>query len=259
LFYLLSKTLDVLLSPLAWALVLGALSVPWRRRGARRWRRRRAFGVAALAVLFVFSSPAVGEALWRSLEEAAVRTYRPDVTYDAVVLLGGVGDEDVWRHRGERALNDNVERLTATSRLLHEGRAHVAILSGGPPGPFDEARELASYLREWNVPEEQIVLEEQARNTRENAVYAAEIVRARGYRRVLVVTSAFHVPRAADCFRAVGLDVDFLPVDYRAGPPRAALADLLPRARAFETSSAALREILGRLVYRLRGYGKAAG
>ncbi len=257
-FFVLSKILDVFLSPLAWVIVLAIAAVPWRRRAARKWRRRRAFGAAAIAMLLVFSSSLVADALWSTLEDAAVSTYRPDRTYDAVILLGGVGDEEVWARRKELALNDNVERLTATNQLLHDGRARVAILSGAAmrPGGLSEARELAAFLREWGTDEDRIVLEERARNTWENAVYSAEIVRARGFSRVLVVTSAFHVPRATDCFRAVGLDVDFLPVDYRAHAPRFALDEILPRTAAFDRSAAAIREIAGRWIYRIRGYGR---
>jgi uncharacterized SAM-binding protein YcdF (DUF218 family) len=260
-FFFLSKLLDVFLSPLTWVIVLVVLAVPWRRRAARRWRRKRAFGIAALAVVLLFSSGFVSDHLWQSLEDQATRTYRPDVTYDAVVLLGGVGDEFVWAERGELALNENVERLIATNRVLHEGHARVAIVSGGPVDPklsaFSEAKLLAQHLREWGIEEDRIVIEDRARNTRENALYTAEIVRARGLQRVLVITSAFHVPRSADCFRAVGLDVDFLPVDYRSRRSiPLTFAGMLPRATALEHNSAALREILGRVIYRAQGYGK---
>ncbi|HEY8079042.1 MAG TPA: YdcF family protein [Labilithrix sp.] len=257
-FFFLSKILDVLLSPLTWAILLAAATVPWRRRSARRWRRRRAFGAAAIVVILVFSSSLVADGMWGALENSAVSTYDPARTYDAVILLGGVGDEEVWAERKQLALNDNVERLTATNEILRDGHARVAILSGAAmrPGGLSEARELATFLLAWGIGEDRIVLEERARNTRENAVYSAEIVRARGFSRVLVVTSAFHVPRAADCFRAVGLEVDFLPVDYRAHRPHFELEAMLPRTSALDRSSAAIREIAGRWIYRARGYGR---
>lgn len=260
-FFFLSKLLDVFLSPLTWAIVLAALAVPWRKRWARKWRRRRAFGIASLGVVLIFSSGVVGDSLLRALENAAPSTYDKGTTYDAVILLGGVGDENVWAERGELALNENVERLVATNRVLHDGQARVAILSGGTFDPklqeYNEARLLAAHLREWGIADDRIILEERARNTRENAVFTAEIVRARGFKRVLVITSAFHMPRAADCFRAVGLDVDLLPVDYRTHTLRPmSLSAALPRATALERSTAALREMSGRLIYRVQGYGK---
>ena len=259
-FFVLSKLLDVALSPLTWGLALLALAAPLRSRDRRRWRRRRALGLAGVAVLLLFSSELVANAMQWRLEHEAPSTYREEVTYDAVILLGGVGDERVAAAVGQPAYNQNVERLLTTYRLLRDGDARLAIVSGAAMDPaledFGEARVLARQLREWGIDGERVVVEARARNTRENAVYSAEIVRARGLSRVLVVTSAFHVPRASECFRAVGLEPDFLPVDYRAHPTRLSLRELLPRADALARSTAVFRELFGRLVYRARGYAR---
>jgi uncharacterized SAM-binding protein YcdF (DUF218 family) len=96
------------------------------------------------------------------------------------------------------------------------------------------------------------VTEAGSRNTRENAVESARVAAARGWRRLLLVTSAQHVPRALGCFRAVGLEPDVLPVDREAGDAKG--ASWLPRAYALSRSSDVLRELAGRLVYRLAGY-----
>lgn len=255
-FFVLSKILDVLFEPLAWALVLFALAVPWSRRAGRRWRRRRAFGIAGAVLVLVMSTEHVAQALLRSLEDAAPDTYANDVVYDAVVLLGGITDERVEASRGRPSFNDNVERLVVVHELLAAKKAKVAILSGAPMSKelaeYGEARTLAKQLRAWGVPEEAILLEEESRNTRENALYTARIVRERGFRRVLVVTSAFHMRRARECFAAVDLDVDTLRVDYRAHPP----SSLLPRAANLHVSTYALREMFGTLVYRAQGYAR---
>jgi uncharacterized SAM-binding protein YcdF (DUF218 family) len=260
LFYVLSKILDLLLTPLVWALLLLAFALPGRRASKRSRRRKRALGVAGIGVLLFFSLGYVENALWWRLEHTTHSTYRPEVAYDVVVLLGGVGDERVWALTGEPSLNDNVERVFATHRILRDGHARYAIVSGGVEDPalarFNEAAMLAGILRDWGTDAERVIVEDQAKNTRENAVLSAEIIRARGFRRVLVVTSAFHLPRSADCFRAVGLEVDLLAADHRAHPSRAKLAEFLPRAEAFQQSTAAIRELTGRWIYRARGYGK---
>ncbi len=257
-FFFLSKVLDVVLTPHAWGLLLLLASIPWTRRSLRRWRRRRALAVAALAVLVVFSLEPVSNAIQWSMERDAPSTYRPDVTYDAVVLLGGVTDERVIAITGQPAYNDNVERLIMTNRLLHEGKAKVAILSGAAMDadlvPFGEARVMRDQLREWGVDDDRIIVEEKARNTRENAVYSAEIVRARGFQRVLVVTSAMHMKRAQECFAAVDLPIDTLAVDYRAHDRK---KELLPRAHALATSSTYIRELFGRVIYRMQGYARS--
>lgn len=258
-FFYLSKRLDVLLSPFTWGLVLLALALPWRRASFRSWKRKRIFGIAGLAVLVLFALEPVQEAIWRRVERVP-NTYRPDVTYDAVVLMGGVTDELVHAQTGMPAYNDNVERVVETFRLLREDHAKVTVVSGAAMDPslerFGEARVLADQLVAWGIAPERVIVEPKARNTRENAVYSAEILRARGASRVLVVTSAFHIPRTLDTFRAVGMDVDVLPVDFRAPPSGGREAQLLPRSGALAGSSRAFHEVLGRVVYRIVGYGR---
>ena len=95
------------------------------------------------------------------------------------------------------------------------------------------------------------MLERESRNTRENAERSLRIVRERGWKSLVLVTSAMHMPRAAATFRKAGLDVDLLPVDHRYAPWN---GSWLPRTEALERSSDALRELAGRLVYRAAGY-----
>lgn len=263
-FFVLSKILDVLLSPFTWGVVLVALAVPWRRpRRTQRWRPRRAVGVTGLVVLLTFSLEPVSNRLMHRLERAVPPTYRPDVVYDAVVLLGGVSDERVVWETGEPAYNENVERLVVTHRLLRDGRANVAIVSGAAMNPalaeVAEARVLAEQLVDWGIEPARVIVEDRARNTYENAAYTKEIVAERGFTRVLVVTSAFHMRRAVECFSAVGMAIDVLPVDYRAHSDKSPGRDsLLPRAGYLSESARALREMAGLHIYRLKGYAKPA-
>ena len=257
-FFVLSKLLDLLLSPYTWGLGLLALAVPWKHR--RRSKRRKIYGGLGLGLLLICSMPAVSNSLWWSAEHTTESTYRRDVTYDVVVLLGGVGDEEVWASTGAPAYNDNVERLTTTRDVLEGGRARYAIVSGGVNDPqyqqFNEAKMLGDALVNWGIRADRVILEEHARNTRENATLSKKIILARGFTKILIITSAFHMPRAADCFRAVGLDVDLLAVDFRAHARRFSLGEVLPRARALDQTSAITREFLGRWVYRAQGYGR---
>lgn len=256
-FLFLSRTLDLAASPLAWALVLAALGVS----------RRPALRLAPLAgavLLYCFSIAPVANALVSRVEASAPAGYRPGAGYDAVVLLGGVVSHGATALAGAGgpagpSLNDNVERLVTTFRLLRSGEVPRAILSGGradPDDPVVEAEILAAELAAWGIARERLIVEGRARNTRENAVEVAEIAQAAGLRRLLVVTSAFHAERARDCFRAVDLEVDLLPVDRRAAAPWAARS-LLPRPEQLDAATRALRELLGRVVYRVVGYGRA--
>lgn len=256
-FFLLSKLLDILLSPLVWAMLLVAAGLLAGRAG--RWERylRRAPAVA-LAVLYLFSNDLVANALWRSIEAPPQTTMRPGETYDAVIVLGGLLEDRAMAAHGMASYNDNVDRLIAARDVLVNGRAARALLSGGDGNPdqsgLQEAQVLADQLVAWGIPRERLVVEIQSRNTRENAVEAEKIARREGWKKILLITSAFHMPRAHGCFRAVGLDVDTLAVDMRSHRAPVAINRFLPRTASLNTCAAAIRELAGRLIYRLRGY-----
>lgn len=255
-FLVLSKFLDLLLAPLTWTLLLVAAGWTLRRRAALAW----GLVAAAGAVLFVFSTPAVADTLTRWTEASAPVTYRADETYDAVIVLGGIMEQrHLWRDNG-KDLTGAAERITRAFELLRAGRARVVLLSGGllHPGPGEpsEAEQLATMLEGWGIPADRIVVETRSRNTHENAVESARVVAERGWRRLLLVTSAKHMPRSLGCFRRAGLSVDALPVDYRGGEASAAreIDSWLPRAADLDLSTDALRELAGRVVYRVEGY-----
>ena len=253
-FLVLSKLLDWLLAPLTWALLLLLAAALLRGRP----RRAGALAAAAVGVLLAFSLEAVANRLQRVVEQGARATIRPDVVYDAVIVLGGMVDGAASRASGEVEFDGNVDRILRAWELLRAGRARAILISSGvpfpQPGDLPESDRLAAKLVEWGVPPSHIVVEASSRNTRENAIESSRIAAARGWRTVLVVTSAYHAPRALGCFRAVGLEPDFLPVDHRAGDGRG--LGWLPRAQALSTSTDALRELAGRLVYRVAGYAR---
>lgn len=145
-FLLLSKLLDWLLAPLSWALLLLAAAALSRSRP----RRSLGLGAAGALVLVVFSSEAVARRLDRSAEAGVRSTYRPEVVYDAVVVLGGMVDEPATRVSGEVEFDQTPERVLRGFELLRAGRARAVLLSGGlvspRPGDVPEADRLAVKL-----------------------------------------------------------------------------------------------------------------
>jgi uncharacterized SAM-binding protein YcdF (DUF218 family) len=251
-FVALSKVLDWFLAPLSWALLLLLAAALLRRRA----RAPRVLAAAGVLVLVAFSTDVVADRLQRAAERGARSTFRPDVVYDAVVVLGGMVDAASSRASGEAELTEAADRIVRGFELVRAGRARHVLLSGGlvapRPGDVAEADRLAAKLAGWGVPPDRIAVEVASRNTRENAIEVGRLAAARGWRTLLVVTSAAHVPRALGCFRAVGLHPDVLPVDVRAGD--GAGRGVLPRAGALAKSTDALRELAGRLVYWSAGY-----
>jgi uncharacterized SAM-binding protein YcdF (DUF218 family) len=262
LFFFVSKLFDVFLSPYTWALGLLALAIPWRRpRRRAAWRWRRATGAVGLGLLLFFSLEPVSDRLLYALEHETTSTYDPAVTYDAVILLGGVVSEAVTAESGQPALRDTVERLIKSHELLMDGHARYVIISSAArkQGRIEssETRVLARQMIAWGADPSRILLEEEARNTYENALYSQRIARERGFGKVLVVTSAFHMKRAEECFAAVGMTVDTLLVDYRARRGTGFRSQSwLPRVSYLADSTESLREMAGLYVYRFRGYAR---
>lgn len=256
-FYLLSKTLDIFAAPLTWVFVALLFAVPWPRRKVPSVKRTRIAVGSALLVLLLFSNVWVSKRLFYALEVGAKNTQKQDVTYDAVILLGGMYDG--W-NAGPMpeglALNDNVERVLVAFDLLRRGKAKNVLITAGPNDGENptEAEVMRDLLVRWGIESSRIVVEGASANTRENALFSKPLIEERGYSSLLLVTSAFHMPRAEACFRAVGIEVDTLPVDYRETHTASIPTNVLPRAGNLDLSTRALREWLGRVVYRVSGF-----
>lgn len=258
-FFVLSKSLDVLLSPLSWALILAALALAMSFRSSLRARRSSQFMmVLIIVILYVFSLEPVSNWLWHNMEKDAKSTVKPDLEYDVVVMLGGMASGESSESWGSTDYNGAVERMLRTYELLRTGKAKRALISCGTTNPevriAIESRVVVEQLVSWGIDRGRLVVEDQSRNTRENAVESARIIREQGWTSVLMVTSAFHMRRAAACFRAVGLRVDLMPVDYRSYDSSRFSSRKLPRVDSLEQCTQALREMFGYWTYRVRGY-----
>jgi uncharacterized SAM-binding protein YcdF (DUF218 family) len=266
-FYILSKFLPLFVYPLGLACVLLALALVLYRRP--RWRT--ALVAVSLAALWLGGNRIVTMSLMRSLEErhlpsAAVRAY--DVRADAIVVLGG-GARSYAYPRPTIEMNEAGDRLFYAARLYRQGVAPYLLLSGGQtlivgPARVPEAESMAEVLVEIGVPREALWLESASRNTYENGVEAAAILRRAGIERVVLVTSASHMPRAVAVFDKAGLEVIPAATDFQVTQedwayytrldPLIQLGNLLPRAVDLERTTRALKEYIGIVMYRLQGW-----
>ena len=253
-FFVLSKLLAFLIKPSVWvlALLLYALF-------GRRAHRRRAL-VAATGLFLFFSNHFLYNLIIRTYEPEVVTLDELDGTYDIGILLGGYSYFFPVQSGDRYAFNHSANRLTETLELYHTGRIRKILLSGGSGRILtqerSEALEVAELLKRWRVPARDILIEPDSRNTRENAVYSQQLVaETQPGARCLLITSAWHMPRAAACFRAVGMPVTPFPVDYRSERIRAHPESwLLPDARGFDHWEKLIKEWVGYGVYWLRGY-----
>jgi uncharacterized SAM-binding protein YcdF (DUF218 family) len=216
---------------------------------------------SAFILLLLFSSHPVSQLLLRSLEDQYPQPPVESIPKaDAIVVLGGGTSRGPASPGQAPELAQSTDRLFFAARLFCSEKAPLVLFSGGtfsflgsrPQG--SEAKVAAQLLKEWAVPNEAILLEAQSRNTRENALFSRQILQSRGAPHILLVTSAFHMPRASAAFWKLGFQVIPVPADFQPRDDEGLLLSFLPDAQSLAKSELALKEWLGMLVYRLRGW-----
>ncbi|MFW6250658.1 MAG: YdcF family protein [Alkalispirochaetaceae bacterium] len=222
-----------------------------------RWRRERLSGVAALCIgllLFLLSTGVVGELLIRPLERAYPPPPAQEACFgDAIVVLGGGSRVSSPAEGGAPALTEeSTGRLVYGVRLARELPLPLIFTGGRALGIEErpsEAEAAARVAESLGIPRERLFLEERSRTTWENALYVSREFETRA---PLLVTSAWHMPRAIYSFREHGIEPVPAPTLYRSDPAPPLATDFLPSSGGFEKSSLALREYLGLLYYRIR-------
>jgi uncharacterized SAM-binding protein YcdF (DUF218 family) len=175
---------------------------------------------------------------------------------DGIVVLGGAISPDISLARGAVALNDSAERITVAAEMaLRYPNARI-IFSGGTGALFNGAPEAPIAVKEFEalgIAHDRITAEEQSRNTIENAVFSRLVVQPKPGERWLLVTSAFHMPRAIAVFRAAGFPVEACPVDWRTRGPIDATAPFDSFTAGLDMTDVAAHEWVGLAAYRLTG------
>lgn len=211
--------------------------------------------VCAVFALWGFSTPLVSKMMLYSLEG----TNSPEnvSSADVAILLGGIIRGQ--NQQKDPDLTDAADRVVKAFRLYRSGRVrHILITGGNLPWSLDavpEAQHIARLLREWGIPDQAIITESNSRNTWENAANSKPIWDDHGFETGLLVTSATHMPRALAVFRKAGFHVAPAATDFRARPYlEGGVLALLPDAQALADSTVAIKEWVGLLVYRMRGW-----
>lgn len=236
-----SKIVIAFLSPLGSSLILFLLALVLIIAGLRRI----SFGIALVGLLWlwVWSLPATSLAFRAALEGRYPSVEMADLqACDAAVVLGGAVTPAGGRfHHPD--LRKAADRLFAAARVYHAGKAPLLILSGGG-SPVSEAEAMRTVLREFGVPDAAMLLEGRSRDTRENARFSAELLRARGIDRVLLVTSALHMRRALRHFAYEGIEALPVSTDHEARNVPQWLR-WIPDSDALDGSARAIKEWVG--------------
>ena len=219
-------------------------------------------------VLFVSGNRWVSMALARTLEWKYL-TPDPLPQADAIVVLGGATEAPEYP-RTMVEFNSAADRIFKAAEIYQQGAAEHILLSGGgyivwlDTRTLSQAQEMADILELLGVPEDALWLEEESANTYENALFSKDILSEKGIKRIYLVTSAMHMPRSVALFEYQGFEVVPVPADYSVtqaswdklfhGGWETTLLNMVPNASSIKQTSNVMKEYIGLIVYRLKGW-----
>ncbi len=257
-FVFLSKILPPLIYPLGLSCILLMVALGFYQRR----RLARAMVLASFLLLWLGGNRLVAYNLAKWLEWQYLPLKEVPEVEVMVVLGGGTLAANPPRLMAE--INGAGDRLIYAARLYREGKAQKLLLSGGgiewyTPSSDNPAAEMAVLLELMGVPRDALILEGRSQNTLQNAQFTKELLDAMGVRRILLVTSAMHMPRSVRAFERQGLEVIPAPTDYTVTqigwrtmttPNLVNLVlNLIPNADNLSLTTRALKEIIGATVY----------
>jgi uncharacterized SAM-binding protein YcdF (DUF218 family) len=253
-FFLASKLLWIAAAPIT-LLTAGALLGAWLVPRGAGFPRRLALGCAG-ALLLASVAP-VGALMIAPLEDRFPQP-PPDMPAPyGIIILGGAIDDEISAARGQTVFADGGPRLTEAAILARRYPEARLVYTGGSASLVDsystEALEGRKLLVALGVDPARIAIEDKSRNTDENARFTAALTHPKPAELWLIVTSAYHMPRAMALFAKVGFSVRAFPVDYRTfGDGRDWRLNLDP-ARGLALFDLAVHEWIGLAAYRLSG------
>ena len=176
---------------------------------------------------------------------------------EGIIVLGGVVDQYLTKDRKQISINSAAERITEFARLSKVYPKSKLVYSGGS-GIFGrqelkEADFVYPLLKALDVNLDQIIFENQSRNTIENAFFSKKLVNPSKNQHWIIITSAFHMPRAIASFRHNKWNVLAHPVDYRT-PSRIKFKLGLNFISGLSSFSLAIHECIGLVFYWLSGH-----
>ncbi len=240
-----NKILPIIVSPLGFIIILLILGI---------FRKKMLPSVIGLMILMILSLPVVSGQLIKFLEQNYTPTNPSEiVSAETVIVLSGMVKPIEHNNGVQYEFSDAVDRIFAGINLLKIGKAQKIVLTRGklpwsigvPEGEF-----LAEFIQSQGIDPNRILLTEIVQNTNDEANAISKMLPKNS--KVILVTSAFHMPRAEKVFQNQNLKVVPYAVDFRSSNKKIKFLDFLPQATAFKDSNFYFREIIGRAYYSLR-------
>lgn len=215
--------------------------------------------VLALLALIICSNPVITNFVFKQWEIPPTPIEQLKSSPTVGVVLSGVIKKEKLPH--DRVyFSEGADRITHALQLYKSGKIQKIVITGGQgtfsKSPIREATQLKEVMLMCEVPNQDIVIENQSRNTRQNAVFTAEILRNQfpdyDY---LLITSAFHMRRSLLCFKKEGIETTGFSTDFKTGdyPPRFT-SYIIPDPNAIFRWHLLVKELMGLAAYKLMGY-----
>jgi uncharacterized SAM-binding protein YcdF (DUF218 family) len=255
LFFVLSKTIGIILLPTNFLICAGLfgtvlLATRWARLG--RWLL-----VTVVLLLAICGFSPLGNLMLYSLEQRFPPWDASKGAPDGIVVLGGPIDPDLSAAHGVPVTSAAADRLIMAAALGRQYPDLRIIYTGGNAnlisGNAREADYAAQVFESLGIPKAQLMMERRARNTFENAEYSRAIAAPKAGERWLLVTSAYHMPRAVGVFRQAGFAVEPYPVDWRIGGRDDLLSFHKFAVDGLSNVEVSFREWMGLVAYRVSG------
>jgi uncharacterized SAM-binding protein YcdF (DUF218 family) len=260
-FLFLSKLLPLFIYPLGFSclLLIISLILLWK------YPRWAVFPIAlALLILLISSNGIVANNLLKSLEWQYIPSEIP--TADSIVILGGATRTPA-KPRQMVDLTEQGDRIIYGGKLYLEGKAPLIIAAGGRAkwrgGGNPESQDMVELLSLMGIPSEVIIQEPLSLNTYENAVNVGKILQEKNLKKIILVTSALHMPRASAIFKHQGIEIIPAPTDFLISEQEineindnteAFVLNMLPDSIALDQTTKVLKEYIGTLIYWLKGW-----
>jgi len=253
-FFYLSKLVAFVFSPLVWIFIL--LLYSFRTKIEGRARRLR---IIAVTMLYLCSNAFVVDEFFRAWEPVTPDHDLMDTKYEGAIVLGGIGSIDLRLQKIN--FSHSGDRLFQTLPLYYQGRIKKVIFTGGSGSiEFPEKKEafyVRKYLNSIHFPDSGLVIENESKNTYENAVFTKKILDSLHLDgNFLLVTSAYHMPRAEAVFKKAGYRHITPYITNRSSGIRRYTFDhlFIPNPGSLFALEFLIHEWIGYLTYKLKGY-----
>ncbi len=252
-FFVLSKTVGYFLIPTNFLIGLGLLgAILLLTRFAKAGRRLMA---TALVLLAICAFSPLGNFLLYPLEQRFPKWDSSRGEPDGIIVLGGPIDADLSAAQGVPVLIGGSDRIIGGATLAHRYPNARLLFTGGSASLLaNQAREAdyaTALFQGLGIPKSRLIMERQSRNTRENAEFSKQLVKPKPGERWLLVTSAYHMPRAMGLFRRAGFPVEAYPVDWKTGTIEDIFRHYVIADVGLQLVDTGFREWLGLIAYRV--------